>query len=259
MPDFHEEYKNFPYVKYYDEDNIYLDNSDINDLIKDIKLRIDIHPDDETYDIFIKDYIKENLKKFSRFPLPIFQNNYHEQSYTKIDSYNYLAPDFHKLINFISRIHKVYFFHNEQKINEHNNMFNIEIIEKKELCRAFEKQEDYSLVKWRIFDHIGIPNKYSISKDRILYDKNILMRDKKSTVYIIGLLYNGLPAYHRYFLDDCRHLLILAVLRDLYREVLKSPELFNSVDTLFAEEYDNLSKKDLSYYPKILKRDRSYW
>lgn len=241
MPDFH------------DEDNIYLNYSDINDLIKDIKLRIDIHPDDETYDIFIKDYIKENLKKFSRFPLPIFQNNYCEELYSKN-----LAPDFYRLINYISRIHKVYFFHNEEKIDEHNNI-GIEIIEKKELCRAFEKQEDYSLVKWGIFDHIGIPNKYYISKDRILYDKNILMRDKKSTVYIIGLLYNGLPAYHRYFLDDCRHLLILAVLRDLYREVLKSPELFNSVDTLFAEEYDNLSKKDLSYYPKILKRDRSYW
>lgn len=207
-----------------------------------VKIDLNMNPDDDRYDEQINGSIRNNLMKISRMPIPSLM---HQVFRTSVAVY----PDIHQFVlahpqpQFIARIHSV------------------------SIKRTGGTGEGSCWVKLRRRGpHDREPAKTNSPEIYEWTGHSLLIDQYKSDRYYsldVVVEYDGLPPPFSPGMTPVRpefeSLLVLGVLRDIYREILKAPNLFALADSAFNDEYASLREKDLSPYPKTLKTPKTYW
>lgn len=226
----------------------YLDEADLISVVGLVKQRLDLNVSDTRYDPVILTSIENNLLKISRFPVPIFMDNIGYRAYEKRINSEFDIPPVD--LKYVARIKRVYF----STIKSDNSD-----ISKKRLCRYTLDCADKDVILGiaSSSDMRDAPEYYYIRNTYLYCDNYRHLENVKEQR--LEIVYDGLPRDSHIFLRNCMNLLILGVLRDLYRNILKSPELFSLIDVSFSEEYTSLLEKDLSQYPKKIKIDKTYF
>lgn len=223
---------------------LYLLHGGYEDVNKLVKVRLNISPEDTRYDEQISKAVLNNLIKISRLPLPILMHNFIYLEATASTSMNIYQ-------RFMARVHNVALKHDHEK-----DTCWVKLRPRGPYDRDPTETENPEIYEW---------SEGQITPD-VYPEKG--GRSKQSLV----IEYDGLPPYDalsdiidgkvmtpRTFRPEFDNLLLTGTLRDLYRDVLKAPDLFTLADSTWNEEYASLREKDLSPYPKTLKTPKTYW
>lgn len=209
-------------------------------LLNEIKFRLNINLDDDRYDGAIKTTYNDVLRSMLLDDLKGLKNNYAE-----IPAYYLSTGGYHQIstliVDGIQRIRKIIYYDGEECLE-------IPYMSSKDAnCCSLEcdyYSDNQSMNSIIFSDHF--------INSRI---KNPI--DSMKAVYKIW--YDGFPLDVSRFFSWAKNLVVLAVLRDVYRVIFKDGQNFTLVNSAYEEELFKLKNKVFENEPKKVRKGSLYW